>query len=226
MHRRLFMAPLLCLFLAARASGGIREAEDAYPRPSLSAGLGVIYMSARDVVDLVNATALPSERVAQFRAAAEFFGAGSYPLSAEWILKLEYAFLSGSFTATGALGPAEFGVTAHMPSLIVQYVLADREVYSFRLGAGAGYCVGTLSEKYLTLDDRFSGSGPGVLLELEANTAFGDHLYAYLGGNLRWSFIGELSNAAGVRPVRRADGSGATLNFFGAAARLGLSYIF
>jgi len=226
MLNKAIMAPAMCLLLAPGASGQSRGAEEVNPRPAFSAGMGVIMMSARDVVDLVNATALPSERVAEFHAAAEFFGAASYPLSADWILKFEYAFLAGSLAVAGALGPADFGVTAHMPSLIAQYVLTDRGAYNLKLGAGGGYYVGTLSEKYLTIDDMYSGSGAGVLLELEANTAFGDHLFAYLGGNLRWSFIGPLTNAAGVSPGRGADGSGTTLNFFGAGARLGFSYLF
>jgi hypothetical protein len=65
-----------------------------------------------------------------------------------------------------------------------------------------------------------------MLAELEANTALGDHLFANLGGNIRWSFIGTITNSAGVKPGRAAGGSGTTLKFFGAAARLGLSYRF
>jgi hypothetical protein len=61
---------------------------------------------------------------------------------------------------------------------------------------------------------------------MEANTAFGDHLEAFLGGNIRWSFIGTLTNAEGMVPGRNADGSAVTMNFFGAGARLGLSYFF
>jgi len=203
-----------------------RPEDDVYPRPELAAGFGVSYMAVRDVVDLINATALPSERVPDFRAAAEFFGAVSYPVSKEWLLKFEYAYLFASYASASPFGQADIGVNVHLLSLLVQIVLADKGVYNLKLGAGGGVCFGSMSEKYVTIDDTYSGRGPAVVLEIEANTALGENLYAYLGGNIRWSFIGELSNTAGRIPGRGANGGGTTLSFFGAGARLGLSYSF
>ncbi len=196
------------------------------PRASLSAGMGVEYASYSDVTGLVNATVLPTERVPRFKSAVEFFGACTLPLSDLWLLKFEYAYTLGSWSPLGAFGPASFSVTAHMPSVILQYMLADRGVYNVRVGAGGGYHFGILAEKYLSLDDTFRGKGPGMVIEIEANTAFGDHLFAYLGGNIRWEFIGGLLDASGVSPGIASGGSGVTLHSFGAGARLGACYLF
>ena len=199
---------------------------DPAPPVSLSAGMGVEYASYPDVTGLINATVLPSERVPQFKSAVEFFGAFALPLSELWLVKFEYAYTLASWSPQGAFGPASFSVAAHMPSVILQYMLTDRGVYNVRVGAGGGYHFGALAEKYLSLDDTFRGKGPGVVIEIEANTAFGDHLFAYLGGNIRWEFIGGLLDGPGVSPGVASGGSGVTLHSFGAGARLGACYLF
>jgi len=194
------------------------------PRPSLAAGMGVEYASYPDVADLI--AALPSSAVAQFKPGVEFFGSLAFPLSDLWLLKFEYAYGLASWSPQGPFGPAEFNVATHMPSLILQYVLTDRGVYNVRAGAGGGYHFGSLSEKYLSLDNTYSAKGPGLVLEVEANTAFGDHLYAYLGANIRWEFIGRLLDDSGGSPGVASGGSPATLHSFGAGARLGACYLF
>ena len=212
--------------LCTLAAGGEAQGETA-PRGSLSAGMGVSYLAPKDIVALVNVTAIPSERLSQFHAAGEFFGAAAYPLSQRWMLKAEYAYLTWSTTVDGGYGQADFGLTVHMPSVILQYIIVDEGSFDVKCGAGGGYHFGSYSEKYSYLSgESYTAKGPGFVLEMEANTAFGDHLEAFLGGNIRWSFIGTLTNAEGMVPGRNADGSTVTMNFFGAGARLGLSYFF
>jgi hypothetical protein len=218
----LLTAAALCTLSQVRA----QTHADPPPRASLSAGMGVEYASYADVTDLINVTALPSERVPQFKSAVEFFGAFSLPLSDLWLLKFEYAYTLASVSPQGALGPAAFSIRAHMPSLILQYMLTDRGVYNVRVGVGGGYHFGSLAEKYLSLDETFTGKGPGFLLEIEANTAFGDHLFAFLGGNIRWEFMGRLLDDSGVSPGVASGGLPVTLHSFGAGARLGACYLF
>jgi hypothetical protein len=147
-------------------------------------------------------------------------------VSPDWILKFEYAYLTGSYGVSSPYGPTDFNVTAHCPSVIVQYVIAERGVYDLKCGIGGGYHFGAVTEQFQSLEYRYTGKGAGLVGELEGNTAFGDHLFAFLGVNLRWSFIGALANTAGVSPVHTAGGGGTTLTFFGAGARLGMSYHF
>lgn len=191
------------------------------PRFGLSGGMGVSYINAGDIVDLVNARSVTS-RVSDFKAAVEFFAAVGVPISMNWIIKFEYGYVLGTYNTTDPFGqPTEITFFAHLPSVIGQYVLVDEGLYNVKVGVGAGYHFGTYSER---LYDDFMGRGPGAVADLEANTAFGEDFYAYLGGNLRWEFIGELKNRAGSPII--AGNPVPTMNFFGIGARLGFTYYF
>jgi hypothetical protein len=193
-------------------------------RGGFSAGMGVIYVNAGDVVDLVNSTPGALERVPLFKTGVEFFGAGSIPIRSDWLVKIEYAYQLASFNIATTGGPAEFTVTIHCPTVIAQYVLAERGLYNLKLGAGGGFSFGSLSERYVYIDDSFTGSGPSFVLDLEANTAFGEDFYAFLGANARWQLIGELLDSGGRSPGVASDGGRPTLHLFGVGARLGFTY--
>ncbi len=194
--------------------------------------MGVSYLSMTDVVDLANIASASLggyQRLPEFKAAAEFFGAVTVPCSPDWVLKFEYAYVLTTYNVATAYGTgqAEYTAMVHLPSLIVQYVLLNEPVYNVKVGAGGGYHFGTLDVKYYTQNDSYSGNGPGLVLEAEGNTAFGESLYAYLGVNVRWDFIGTLSNSAGMEPYHASSaGGGTTMQFFGLGARLGFTYYF
>lgn len=198
-------------------------------RMAISAGMGVDYFSAPDVVDYINSLLAQSpvrvQRIPEFKSAVQFFGALVYPLSPDWVLKAEYLYLLASYNPGIPGFSTDFTLTAQMPSLILQYVLWDERLYSIKAGAGLGYHFATLTEKFLIVDDRLAGKGLGVVADIEANTAFGDHLFAYLGGDMRWEAIGTmkstLSGSQTSRPISLPTG-----NAFGIGARLGLSYYF
>jgi len=235
MTGRPFARPVMALLLAVpvpallRAQGSHEGPAAPVPlatRWGIAAGMGVSYADAGDVVDVVNSVVDYSDRSQRFRAGVEFFGAVVVPLSDVVSLKLDYAYLLLSYNGSTPFGPGDFTVKAHLPTLVLQYVLVDEGLYNVKGGAGVGYHFGGLSEQYGTVNGRFNGSGAGGLLELEANTALGDHLFAYLGGTLRWDFIGTLTDDAGRTAGVNASGDAATLRFFSAGARLGLSYYF
>jgi len=189
-------------------------------RVGLSTGLGVSYVRAIDIVDRINGTGYTSERASEFTSGAEFYGAVTIPLNKDWVAKLEYSYLVvGYNVATGG----EFSASVHMPTVIAQYVLVDQVTYNVKGGAGLGYHFGRYSERYVTVDAMYDGSGVGFKIDFEANTAFGETFYGYLGGDARWDFIGELSDdqnqtsTTGITP---------TLNFFSIGAKLGFTYYF
>jgi len=194
-------------------------------RPGLSGGMGVSYISAQDLVNLVNATPGSTSREGEFSSVVEFFGAGSIPVSGKWALKVEYAYLMGSYTVQGLFGQTEYSYAVHMPSLLLQYVLVEEGVYNFKAGIGPGFYLGNLTQRVGGSESRYAGSGPGLLLDLEANTALGDDFFAYLGVLVRWSGIGALSSENGTGP-QASFASETTLRFFGLGARLGFSYYF
>lgn len=222
MRRWILPAAALCILWTPRAGAQ----EEPAPRASLAAGMGVEEVSFPDVTTLLGATLGPSEGGPRFRSAVEFFGACALPLTAKWILKFEYAYMLESFSAGGAYGPASVSVSCHMPSVILQYVLLDAGVYNVKAGAGGGLHFGGMEEQYSYINAAYTGKGAGVVIEIEANTAFGDHLFAYLGVNVRRELIGRIADGSGVSPGAGSGGSPVTLHAFGAGARLGASYLF
>jgi hypothetical protein len=199
-------------------------------RVALSGGMGVEYVSAQDIVDYVNSLALgygATGKIPEFKAGVGFFGALAYPLSPEWVLKAEYVYLLVSYNPNIPVGSSEFTLTGHLPSLILQRVLWDEGLYNVKVGSGFGYHFVSLSTKYAFIDDKLSGEGLGMVVDLEANTAFGDHVFAYLGADLRWEFIGKLeSSASSVPPSQIGVIPLPTGNAFLIGARLGFSYYF
>ncbi len=211
---------ILALILVASAAW-TAEASTRIRSIGIIAGMGVNYHSMHDVVDRINGTSIGAQRAAEFKSGVEFFGAGSFPLSEDWALKLEYSYLLASYTQSSNFGNAEFSYGVHMPTLVGQYVLYAGESYDFKAGLGFGYHFGTYSEKYSVIDASYKGSGPGALLELEGNTSLGDNIYAHLGTQLRWDFVGDVKDAAGKAP---SGNTGAvSLHFFSVGARLGFT---
>jgi len=189
------------------------------PRMGISLGMGVSYVSATDLVDRLNGSGITTERVSSFTAGAEFFGVLSYPLSTDWAVKLEYAYLVASYNVPTISPGSEFSFSLHMPTLVGQYILVDKGIYNVKGGIGVGYHFGSYFERYVVVESTFTGSGPAIKFDLEANTAFGESFYAYLGADFRFDFVGTLhteqEQAAGVVP---------TLDFFSAGIKLGFTF--
>jgi hypothetical protein len=180
----------------------------------------VTYVSATDIVDRLNGSGITTERVSNFVAAAEFFGVFSYPVSTDWVIKLEYAYMLATYNIQTLFPGSEFSFSMHLPTVVGQYVLIDKGIYNVKGGAGIGYHFGSYFERYGTVETTFTGSGPAFKLDLEANTAFGESFYAYLGVDFRFDFVGALHNGQ-ANPGTSAT---PTLDFFGAGAKLGFTF--
>jgi hypothetical protein len=186
-------------------------------RIGIAGGMGVEYFNASDIVDRI--AGLTGTRNSDFVGAAEFFGAVIVPMGKRWTAKLEYSYLIAGYNVQTGFPGSDFSVSVHMPTVIAQYVLADAGTYNVKAGAGIGYHFGSYTERYGTIDAVYTGSGPGFKLDLEANTAFGDNLFAYLGADLRWDAIGELSDD--ITPTGAIPPA---LDFFSVGAKLGFIY--
>jgi len=217
---------LLVFLIATTAARTARAGVPPASRVGISAGMGVNYLTQRDLVDLINGGYSPAKRVDEFHAAVDFFGSAVFPLSADWALRAEYAYSLNTYNINSLLGPGEFTTVLHLPSLIVEYVLVDEPLYDVSGGLGGGYHVGVLNLKYGTIDDSYTATGPGMLLMLNGNTALGDDLFIHLAVNARWEFLGELRNGNDQSPGKSAQGDPAKLGSFGVGARIGASYYF
>jgi hypothetical protein len=222
--RRVSTALLAALGLCAIAASAVPPEQPdtlyAHTHVTFSAGMGVSYLNPADLVNLVNASTITRERQPEFKTAVVFFGAAHLPLSPDWAIKLDYGFLLGSYSIAGFFGTNEYSFSVHLPTILLQYSLALEPMYSVFAGFGAGYHFGRLQTTMQPFENTYTGAGPGMLFDLEANTAFGDGLFGYIGLEVRWEFIGALTDSNG-----RSPGTGeTTLNHFGIGIRFGFSY--
>jgi hypothetical protein len=220
---RAFLAAALW---GATTASAVCQVQESRPRGGAGAGMGVAYMSRTEIVDLVNMTPGALERISDFKAGAEFFGYLTVPLSSSWVLKGDYTFMIASYNLEASSGTAQYTLTTHAPSILLQYVLTDRGLYNFKIGAGGGPRFFAFSEKYLYIDDTFTAAGAGIVLELEGNTALGEDLFVHLAAFARWESGGDLKNELGKPPGSSSTGSHAGAGGFGVGVRLGLSYYF
>ncbi len=202
-----------------------QETPSEAPRFAISAGMGVNYISPGDVVDMINGAFKPAQRVDQFHAGADFFGSFRMRLSDEWTVTAEYAYMLNSYNIESGYGPGDFTMTVHMPTLLAHYLFVNEPFYDLGVGAGIGYHFGTLAIKYGTIDEPYTGSGPGIVVALTGNSALGERVFVHLAGNLRWEFIGDVRNAAGKSPGVNAEGAPVTMESFSAGVRIGMTFL-
>lgn len=215
----------LGLVFANRAYGQIQEVGPLHSsRIGISAGMGVNIHNANDIVDRINGSGITTQRVDEFKSGVEFFGAVAIPFAADWLIKAEYVYMLASYSLNSGIGAAvsEFTYALHMPSVGIQYILFEASTYNVKAGAGVGYHFGTYEEKFFA--SRYSSQGFGSLLELEGNTALGEDLFAHLGIQTRWDFVGDLKDANGKSPFPNSVQT--SMHFFSLGARLGMSYYF
>lgn len=212
----------VCLVVFA----GTVSAEPGSRAPACTGGMGVSYLSIPDVADLAMGASTTHQRVDEFVAAVMFTAAFGYPLDSTLWLKADYTYILGTYTVNGFFGQTAFAVHGHMPVLEIQYVLLSGQTYNVMLGGGGGYLLGQVTRQSGAVEDAFTAHGVCALLGLEANTGLGDQLYGHFGGELRWSFTGELRGAGGQSPGVNAAGNAADLHFFGVGIRFGLTYYF
>ena len=226
--RRFVLLGLLALAVSAHRVHAQRpnpaDAPTTAIRIGIGGGLGVAAINATDVVNVVNSTPGALERASAFKAAAEFFGYVSVPVDSSWLIKADYGYTLASYNIATQYETAEHTLSAHLPSVIVQYVLHDGGLYCLKAGLGGGYHWGSLHMKYSTLNREYAASGFGAVMELEGNTALGTNLFVYLGVLARAEFMGSLEDANGRGPAVNLDDP--SLHWFGVGARLGFSYLF
>lgn len=195
-------------------------------RIAVAAGMGVSYIAAGDLVDLVNATPAAEEVVPAWRTGIQFFGSLTLPMFPRWDVKADYAYLLASYSVAsgyGAGGTVDYTMTAHLPTVVVQYIVVDRPEYAVRFGAGVGYHFGELTMTFFGQDQRYTATGLGALLEVEGMTAVGEHLFAVLSVNARWEWIGALTDSYGREPANLPGST--TLRMVVPSVRIGVAYV-
>lgn len=198
---------------------------------AVAGGMGITAIAATDLVDYINATTLYAHRLDDFSSAAEFFGNIQLRWTDSWGGKLEYVYLINSHNIISTNGTYDYSYVIHMPMAIVQY-LDMHTGYAFKFGAGIGYHVALLSEQLQGTAPRNSTSrGVGIKVEGEANTVLDEHLYVYIGGDMRFSIMGAFKDSNGsMLPILTGSGApsskNASMDFFALGLKFGLIYYF
>ncbi len=196
-------------------------------RITIAGGMAVSYISASDVVSLIDATPGAQEQLPAYKTGIQFVGLLTIPMYPQWAVKLEYSYLLASYTIAstfGAAGAVDYTITANLPTVVAQFILVDRPEYTVRIGAGVGYHFGKLSTTFFGQEENYTASGIGSVLEIEGMTAVSEHLFALLGANLRWEWIGALKDSHGAEPTYVSGST--TMTMFAPSVRIGFAYAF
>lgn len=204
---------------------GVSHAQDSLTHGvGFAAGMGVSVINVIDVVDYVNGISVSQNRIDDFATAAEFFVASELFFRDSWGVKIEYAYLLQSYTIDqDVIGRYEIFYSLHMPTFMIHYVDLHPE-YVVKVGGGLGYHAASLSETLQGAAARhLKSSGIGLKVEAEVNTALGERLYGFFGGDIRVNFMNVLKDAQGntLRIQGRKD---AKMSFFAFGLKLGIIY--
>ena len=193
---------------------------------SVYGGMGIALAAAPAMVDYINTLADPTQQVQTFATAVEFFGGAAVPVDENWEGGIEYGYLFKSYTLpTGGFGTYTIFYDFNMPALTAHYVTGGNG-YFLKFGGGVNYAGGSVEKKYSFdgTDTTYSAHGVGVKADAVGQTAFDDHLYAYIGGSLRWEMMGTLKDSRG--DILQNHGQSASLSMFAVELAFGLTYYF
>ncbi len=214
---------LLMLLAGAGAYGQSDSAAHTGKYWGISAGLGATVVKAADVVDYINMTYQPADRIADFGTAVEFFGSAESQVSDSWMLKAEYSYLLKSYNVAAMESP-EVTYTIQMPTLLAEYFISGKG-YLFQFGGGVGYRSARLTIQYFG-EQNYHAHGAGFKLEAVGNTAFDEHLFGYIGGDLRADITGDFTDTSGKVLTNPLTGQGVSMNYLGIGLKFGLTYYF
>ena len=193
---------------------------------SIYGGMGISLAADPHLVDYINTLADPSQQAGEFATDIEFFGGAEIPVNEDWEGVIEYSYLFKSYNlATYGAGTYTIFYNLHLPVAMVQFVVPGKG-YFVKLGGGLGYHTGSVEQKasYYGTDSTYTAHGIGVKVQAVGQTAFDEHLYGYIGGMMRWEFLGEPKDKNGS--VLQNHGQTASLSMFVLGLSFGLTYYF
>ena len=216
----------MCCIGASRAQAvasesGLKLRENTF---SIYGGMGISIADVPGLVNYLNTLGDPTV-LSDFATDVEFFGGVEFPLSFEWGGALEYSYLFKSYSVSvGDAGTYTVFYSMHMPTAMVHYVVTG-EGYFLKFGGGIGYHTGSLEQKDpYGSDITYSAHGIGLKAQAVGQTAFDEHLYGYIGGEMRWELLGKLKSDNGT--VLQNQGRVASLSMFVVGLNFGMIYYF
>lgn len=210
--------------VTAEAAAGDRE-ESPGRFIGVTAGLGIQAQSMAQLADYMNAVAQPAvpDKFDEFNSVADLFLTPEVQVSEEWSIGIDYALQLRSFTVRGTqgFGASEFAYAVQTPILFAHYLIPG-EGYWMKVGGGAGYQWGTLTQKLFGSQEevRFRAHGIAIKLQAVAATRFDKSFYGTIGVDLRWNIGGVFRLPSGMEAT--AGGTAASLGAFAVGLRFGV----
>lgn len=196
-----------------------------YSQTELTAGMGINFVSQASLKDYINRNFgnVAGDKLNTFFSSVEFNGEGTYSISDNFDLGLEYAQSIFSYNTSLGYTVYDLSYTMHKPSLVAYYVIPGKG-YEFKFGGGIGLRFLSLTEK-IAKEVDFSSVGWGVLGRIEGHTSLTNNLYAVITGDIRVDLPGDAKDSNDKNFV---DGSGEIigLNSIAFGVKLGISYHF
>jgi hypothetical protein len=173
-------------------------------------GLGVSVISMPRLADYANAVGspAPADRVDEFQTAGELVVMGDLHITDEW----SAGFVWGRSAQTIETVPSSpgsgwvFDVTMVMPTIVVRRSVEIGTI-DVQASFGGGPYSGELVQRYgpLGTEQRFTGSGLGLMAGLSTWAALDDHVAAGISADVRWSGVSRLTDEAGREPAYRTS---------------------
>jgi hypothetical protein len=189
----------------------------------LSAGLGIDGYSSNSLFSYINTLyGIPiDQQLHGLTTATEFFVIPEFQITDQWMAGFEYSYLLCSQTMNGYYS-GDVTESVHMPMAVAHYCLHG-EGYWLKLGGGAGYNIGTLTQTITQggTEQTFTAHGVGLKLDAVMNLAFDEHFFGMLSGDVRWS-IGNSFSYHGTDAVYQSISP--QLNFITVGIKLGIMY--
>ncbi len=162
-----------------------------------------------------------TDALSDFSSAVDFSGSYGRLISPNAQLELELGYLLNSYNSSSSLGTYDLTYSLVMPSLLYNYMITGTG-YNFKFGGGAGVRFLSISEKNPgQFEATTSALGYGLILRAAGNTAIAENVYAHIGADVRYDFLGKPDKSASENTIGNVDFS--SLSF---GVRLGLSYQF
>ncbi len=187
----------------------------------ISGGIGVTMINVGDVVDFIS----NGTNQSRFATAGEFFGAAEIQVADEWGVKLEYSSLVNSYNIPQSGIALSYSYNVQMPSIILHRIITGKG-YLLKFGGGGGYHMASFNQDYPSGHPSYSAKGVGLKLDAEGNSAFDEHLFAFIGADVRDDILGTLKDSQGNALINPSYGTNVKMNFISVGIKFGLSYFF
>jgi hypothetical protein len=196
-----------------------------YSQYELRGSMGINIVNTPYLVDYLQENYAQGEIVNSFSSAVEFGFEAGYEME-KYQIGLEYAYEMSSFTYTFISGKYNFDYGVSSPSLMGYYLIKGTG-YKFKFGGGVGPRLLSVDETKppLAQAENYKVTGFGVVLRADGTTALGGNIYAYIGFDLRYNFIGKPENN-GQTIIMNAAKEELKMNSLSAGIKLGIAAIF